>query len=142
MKNEKQTDKRRWYKVTAKKIKRLYVEMFRLYPIICNIYIAALCIEWWFGFDLISKYIYPLIGDSYYIIFLFLLGSVVHRFCGIYRFYLANMALWLTFEVFYIHGVIIPKFLITMSITTVFLFFATLIIYVIEWKTKNKKAAI
>jgi len=125
------------YKITPKTLKKVFIEMFRLYPILCNLYILSLCIEWWFGFDKISKYIYPLIGDCYYIILLFFVGSLVFKFCGIYRFYLVNMALWLSFEVLTLHDFIVPHFLIILSFSTLLLFLATILNALYKWKKKN-----
>lgn len=127
-----QTHWRRWNKITTKTLN--LIGLIKVYPILVNIYISVLCVEWWLGYDIISKYIYPFIGDSFFVIIILYFASYVFKLCKIYRLWLINMAVWLFFETLTNYGVVINEFLIVLSCSTLVTFFATLYILIQKWK--------
>lgn len=129
---EMQTYRGRWNKITTKTLN--LIGLIKVYPILVNIYISALCIEWWLGYDIISKYVYPFIGDSFFVLLILYFASYVFKLCKIYRLWLINMAVWLFFETLTNYGVVINEFLIVLSCSTLVTFFATLYILIQKWK--------
>lgn len=114
--------------------------MFKTYPVLFNFYLTALIIEWWFFSDKISPFIYPILGNSFFIIGLFYVGSYAFGLCKIYRIWNINALIWVSYEWLYNMGVEIPNFLIAISATTSIVFLTTLYILIRQWTNKKKAA--
>lgn len=137
--NEKQT--RKWRGKTSKKIAlSVFIAMFKTYPVLFNLYLTALIVEWWCYSDKISPFIYPILGNCLFVIAMSFVGSYAFKLCNIYRIWILNAFIWVSYEWLDNLGVDIPNFLIAISATTSIVFLATFYLIIRQWRRKIKTA--
>lgn len=106
------------------------VQLIKYYPIILNVYILVIMLLYVLGFSCaIFKYVYPFIGQSFYINILVLSLSFKFRFCLWHRLLIYNMSLCLLLETLYNYGLSINNYAYIVIITTIITIFIAILIF-------------
>ena len=106
------------------------VTLVKYYPIILNVYILIITIFYELDSNCsIFKFIYPIIGQSFYVDILVLLLSFKLKFCIWHRILIANMMLCLAIETLTNYNIYIKNDVYIMIISTIITIFMSLLIF-------------
>ena len=109
---------------------RALIKLVKYYPILVNIYILIIMLTYVSGIRInVSTYLYTYIGHSFYVDAVFILLSIVFRFCVWHRILIANMVLCLAIETLTNHNVYIKNDMYIMIISTIITIFMSLLIF-------------
>ena len=105
---------------------RALIKLVKYYPILVNIimltYVSGIRIN-------VSSYLYTYIGHSFYVDAVFILLSIVFRFCIWHRILIANMMLCLAIETLTNRNIYIKNDVYIMIISTIITIFIALLIF-------------
>lgn len=109
---------------------RALIKLVKYYPILVNIYILIIMLTYVSGIRInVSAYLYTYIGHSFYVDAVFIILSIVFRFCVWHRILIANMMLCLAIETLTNHNIYIKNDVYIMIISTIITIFMSLLIF-------------
>ena len=109
---------------------RALIKLVKYYPILVNIYILIIMLTYVSGVRInVSDYSYTYIGHSFYVDAVFILLSIVFKFCVWHRLLIANMMLCLVIETLTNHNIYIKNDVYIMIISTIITIFIALITF-------------
>ena len=109
---------------------RTLIKLVKYYPILVNIYILIIMLTYVSGIRInVSTYSYTYIGHSFYIDAVFILLSIVFRFCVWHKILIGNMVLCLAIETLTNYNVSIKNDVYIMIISTIITIFIALLIF-------------
>ena len=109
---------------------RTLIKLVKYYPILVNIYILIIMLTYVSGVRInVSTYLYIYIGHSFYVDAVFILLSIVFKFCVWHRLIIGNMMLCLAIETLTNHNIYIKNDVYIMIISTIITIFIALITF-------------
>ena len=109
---------------------RPMLKLIKYYPILVNIYILIIMLTYVSGIHInVSAYLYTYIGHSFYVDAVFILLSIVFKFCVWHRILIANMMLCLAIETLTNYNIYIKNDVYIMIISTIITIFISLFIF-------------
>ena len=120
---------------------RTLIKLVKYYPILVNIYILIIMITYVSGVRInVSSYLYTYIGHSFYVDAVFILLSIVFKFCVWHRLLIGNMMLCLVIETLTNHNIYIKNDVYIMIISTIITIFIALITFSKHGTFSTKKS--
>ena len=109
---------------------RALIKLVKYYPILVNIYILIIMLTYVSGVRInVSTYLYTYIGHSFYVDAVFILLSIVFKFCVWHRLLIVNMMLCLAIETLTNYNIYIKNYVYIMIISTIITIFIALITF-------------
>ena len=109
---------------------RPMLKLIKYYPILVNLYVLLGMLIYVSGIRInVSTYLYTYIGQSFYVDAVFILLSVVFRFCIWHRILIANMMLCLAIETLTNYNIYIKNDVYIMIISTIITIFISVLIF-------------
>ena len=109
---------------------RPLIKLVKYYPILVNLYVLLGMLIYVSGIRInVSTYLYTYIGHSFYVDAVFILLSIVFRFCVWHRILIGNMVLCLAIETLTNYNVYIKNDVYIMIISTIITIFISLLIF-------------
>lgn len=109
---------------------RPLIKLVKYYPILVNIYILIIMLTYVSGIRInVSTYLYTYIGHSFYVDAVFIILSIVFRFCVWHRILISNMMLCLAIETLTNYNIYIKNDVYIMIISTIITIFIALLIF-------------
>ena len=109
---------------------RPLLQLIKYYPILVNLYVLLGMLIYVSGIRInVSTYLYTYIGHSFYVDAVFILLSIIFRFCVWHRILIANMMLCLAIETLTNYNIYIKNDVYIMIISTIITIFIALLIF-------------
>lgn len=94
----------------------------KYWPVVANVLLAGMCVEYFTGANLLTNYTYPIFGYSIIAVRLLHSLSIEKHFCSWHRALIANMCYAITLEAVQLYGVILPDMFFFLSWSTALTF--------------------